>query len=87
MICSEQTSAQPLAIGSRLELFVDDYLIDRMEGVRRKLHEPRLAGTVMKFDQPWEGGSSGYATIIKDGDGYRMFYRGRAIRPTRSRKR
>lgn len=29
-------------IGSRLELFVDDYLIESMDGASLKLHEPRL---------------------------------------------
>ena len=31
---------------------------------------------VFTFDQPWEGNSSGYATIFKDGSIYRMYYRG-----------
>ncbi|MBE35649.1 MAG: hypothetical protein CMI16_08880 [Opitutaceae bacterium] len=73
---STQPSASPLAIGSRRELFVDDYLIDRLDGVSRKLHEPRPAGTAIVFDQPWEGCVSGYASIIKDGDKYGMYYRG-----------
>ena len=29
-----------LDIGSRLELFVDDYLIDRMEGISLDFHHP-----------------------------------------------
>ena len=51
--------AASVEIGSRLELFVDDYLIDRMAGVQLKLHEPRPAGTTFVFDQPWEGVTSG----------------------------
>jgi hypothetical protein len=66
----------PVDVGSRLELFVDDYLVDKMEGVSLKLHEPRSEGTVLVFDKPWEGVTSGYVTIIKVGDGYRMYYRG-----------
>ena len=34
-----------LDIGSRLELFVDRYLIDRLEGARLMLHEPRYAAS------------------------------------------
>ena len=30
----------------------------------------------MKFDKPWEGPFSGYCTVIKDGDLYRLYYRG-----------
>src|SRR5690606_41276915 len=33
-------------------------------------------GAVLNFDKPWEGNCSGYCTIIKDGDLYRMYYRG-----------
>ena len=65
-----------ISIGSRLELFVDDFLIDQRQGVELKLHEPRSMGTVMVFDQPWEGVTSGYASVFKDGDTYRMYYRG-----------
>ena len=38
--------ADALDIGSRRELFVDRLLIDRLEGARLKLHEPRLAPPV-----------------------------------------
>ena len=73
----EHTPAiKPLEVGSRLELFVDDYLIGGLQGVALKLHEPRSEGTVFKFDQPWEGVTSGYVTVFQDGDIYRMYYRG-----------
>ena len=68
----------PLDIGSRLELFVDDYLVARMRGVRFKLHPPRPAEKVLAFDRPWEGVTSAYITVLKDGDLYRMYYRGSA---------
>jgi len=68
--------ADPLNIGSRLELFTDDYLIERMEGVELVLHHPIPKETVITFDQPWEGDTSAYVTVFKDGDKYRMYYRG-----------
>ena len=46
---------EPLELGSRLELFVDDTLIESMRGVELKLHPPRSAGRVLSFDRPWEG--------------------------------
>jgi len=67
---------KPIDIGSRLELFVDDYLIASTSGVELRLHEPRSAGTVFRFDRAWEGVTSAYASIFKDGDLYRMYYRG-----------
>jgi hypothetical protein len=30
----------------------------------------------IKYDQPWEGNASGYATVFQDGEIYRMYYRG-----------
>jgi hypothetical protein len=67
---------QPLDLGSRRELFVDRYLIDRLEGARQVLHAPHDEGVVLKFDRPWEGLFCGYSTVIKDGDLYRLYYRG-----------
>jgi hypothetical protein len=66
----------PLDIGSHLELFVDSFLIESMNGVHLRLHEPRPAGTALVFDRPWEGVTSGYVTVFKDDDLYRMYYRG-----------
>jgi len=65
-----------LDIGSKLELFVDSYLIDSLDGATLKLHCPVNAGVALKFDKPWEGAFSGYCTVIHDGDLYRMYYRG-----------
>ncbi len=64
-------------IGSRLELFVDDFLIDRMDGTNLTMHHPQRAGVAITLDKPWEGIVSGYFTVIHDGDKYRMYYRGR----------
>jgi hypothetical protein len=61
-----------LEIGSRRELFVDDYLIDSMDGVELRLHKPRLAPRAES--PPPRGGS--YATIIYDSDRYHLYYRG-----------
>ena len=63
-------------IDSRLEMFVDDYLIERLNGTSLKLHPPVYAGVAMHYNEPWEGACSGLASIIKDGDLYRMYYRG-----------
>ena len=66
----------PIDIGSRLELFVDDFLIESMDGLELRLHRPRSAGKIVVFDRPWEGTTSVYHTVFKDGDGYRLYYRG-----------
>ena len=66
----------PASIGSRLELFADQSLIDRMDGTRLELHKPLLAENVLAFDKPWEGLFCGYVTVFMDGPLYRMYYRG-----------
>ncbi len=67
---------QPINIGSQRQLFVDHYLIDRLDGARLALHHPQPRETVFQFDQPWEGLYSGYETILRDGDTIRFYYRG-----------
>ncbi len=55
-------------IGSRLELFVDDYLLDKMEDVSLRLHQPSMTMP----EAPLVGH---YPTVIKDGDLFRAYYR------------
>ena len=63
-------------ISDRLELFVDHYLLDSLTNTRLKLHEPREADVAVRFDSPWEGRFSGCLVMVKDGDLYRMYFRG-----------
>ena len=71
----------PCQIGSRLELFVDHYLIEELDGATLKLHQPRRAGVALKFDKSWEGITSGHVTVILDRGKYRMYYRGWPYKP------
>jgi len=64
-----------IEIGTNRELFVDSFLIDRLEGVQLKLHEPRPAAVAIRYDEPWENEFAFYTTVFKDGDTYRMYYR------------
>jgi len=69
-------NSEGIDIGSQRELFVDYYLIDKMQGAELRLHEPRDEGPVFYFDNPWEGQFSGYCTIIKEDSLFRAYYRG-----------
>jgi hypothetical protein len=60
-------------IGSRRELFVDHFLVERLDGCRLRLHSPQPREIVLRFDKPWEGLYSGYETVLKDGDGFRFY--------------
>ncbi|TXT39284.1 MAG: hypothetical protein FD138_108, partial [Planctomycetota bacterium] len=66
----------PIDIGSRRELFVDDALIESLKEARRVLHSPTPREIAIRHDAPWEGAGSGYHSVIRDGDRYRMYYRG-----------
>jgi hypothetical protein len=77
LITADVFSAEPIEIGNRLELFVDNHLIDTVDGdVRQQLLKPEPKEVVFVADQPWEGNTSGYYTLFQDGDLYRMIYRG-----------
>jgi hypothetical protein len=63
-------------IASRLELFVDDFLIDKLTGgANLKLHAPVPKEIALVHDAPWEGIGCGYHNVFKDGDLYRMYYK------------
>ena len=62
-------------IGTRLELFVDDWLIEKMDGVTLRMHHPVRREVALQFNRPWEGPSSSFPRVMKDGDRYRMWYR------------
>ncbi len=64
----------PVDIGSRLELLVDDTLVDKLEGLAFKLHSPRPAEVALTFDKPWEGSGNHYTSVFQDEDGYHMYY-------------
>ncbi len=64
-------------IGSRRELFVDDYLVDRLTGkAELRLHHPTPREVAIVHDAPWEGSGSGYHTVFQDGNLYRLYHRG-----------
>lgn len=70
--------AEPTAaidVSNRLQLFVDDRLIDSMDGVRLELHSPHPAEVVIRKDSPWEDSTMYDPVVIQDGDLYRMWYR------------
>lgn len=67
-------AAAPIDLGSRLELLVDRFLVERLDGVSLKLAEPRPAGAALRYEKPWEQVPTGTATIVDDGGLYRLYY-------------
>ena len=64
-------------IGSRLELFVDDFLVASTTGdLGSYLHRPVPGKLAITCDKPWEGNTSAYFSVFHDGDLVRIYYRG-----------
>ena len=66
----------PLRLANRRELFVDDAVLDRVQGLDVRLGSPAPAGVAMTFGEPWEGRFCAFVTVVKDGAKFRMYYRG-----------
>jgi hypothetical protein len=66
-----------LSLGSRRELFVDAVMAERLSGrAQIRMHHPVAREVVLVTDQPWEGNGTNYVTVLRDGERYRMYYRG-----------
>ena len=64
-------------IGTRTELFVDDWLVDTMADLRLELHRPIKREVVLVHDRPWEGPATGCFTIVhRHANKIRIYYRG-----------
>jgi BNR repeat-like domain len=72
--CAQATP--PVDLGTRWELFVDNFLIDASSGVSLKLNAPERREVVLATDAPWEGPESAYFSVVQDGDLVRLYYRG-----------
>ena len=75
-VAGSAQAAEPIAIGSRLEPLVDEFLIESLTGAALTLHPPVAREVAVMHDQPWEGNACCYHTVFRDGDRCRMYYRG-----------
>ena len=72
-------AVEAIDIGSRLELMLDDYLIESMKNTSFRLQAPRRTEKVVFSEAPWERSVElcpNHVTVFRDGDLYRMYYRG-----------
>jgi hypothetical protein len=69
-------AAQEVAeVGSRRELFVNHWLIDRMDRVALRLHQPQAANTVLQLEKPWEGYHNFGVGVFYHEGRYYFYYR------------
>ena len=74
-------------IGTRWELFVDEWLIDKKDGVALQLHRPVKREIILTLDAPWEDTVGGcYTVFLEDGKTYRLYYRGACPEDDSSRR-
>ena len=66
----------PVALGSRRELFVDRFLVDRLEGAALHLHPPVRKEVVFQISQPWESACTACYNLVQEGDRVLLYYRG-----------
>jgi len=59
-------------------MFVDDHLLDRIDGLSLRLHEPTKKEVVLETNVAPESAVSGAYHILHDGEQYRLYYRGHA---------
>ena len=85
-LCGLSRADDPIDVGSRRELFVDDCLIESLAGkAELRLNHPVARELVLEHDAPWEGTGSGYHSVFRDGDKYRMYYKAWHIDVSRGR--
>jgi hypothetical protein len=73
-------ASEPIDIGSRLELVIDDYLIRQITGgAELRLHWPVERERVLAHDTRWKGNRAMYYTVFQDGGIYGMYYRGSQV--------
>lgn len=69
-------SSDVIKVGSRRELFVDDFLVEKLEGkAELLLHHPTPKNIALETNETWEGNGTNYVTVFKDENKYRMYYR------------
>ena len=73
LLSSAAHGYDPIEIGSRCELLVDQHLIEQMDGVQLTLHRPVRREVVFRSDAAWEGNGSAYQSVFQDGDRIRLY--------------
>ena len=75
LLCEAVNAAEPIDIGSRLELMIDDHLVASTSGgIHLQLHKPVRRNVALVTDRPWEGNACTYTSVFQDGKRFRMYF-------------
>ena len=58
----------------------DDKIIETSKNIQIRMHKPEKKNIALACDNEWEGPHNGYASVIKVGDTYRLYYRADSMR-------
>lgn len=78
-VCSASSllaAESPIELKNRRELFIDDYLVRETVHLENRLGVPQRAGTALQLNRPWEGRWGAYLSVVANGRGFQMYYRG-----------
>lgn len=70
--------SQPIDVGPRKQLFLDDYLVASTTNIVRRIHpaEKSKSNPVIRQTEPWEDPFNIlYGSVIRDGQKYKMWYK------------
>jgi hypothetical protein len=73
---SQPGIAPPIQLGTRLEPFVDTWLLENQENITHRLTPPVKEEIVLVAGAPWESDSSNYYVFVQDEEKVRLYYRG-----------
>lgn len=65
----------PIDVGTRWELLVDDYLVEDLQRLRFELHRPERREAAFRYDAPWEDDIAFSFRVLEDSGTVRMYYR------------
>ncbi|MED5399209.1 MAG: hypothetical protein VX669_02400, partial [Planctomycetota bacterium] len=75
LLCEAVNAAEPIDIGSRLELMIDEHLVASTSGgIHLQLHKPIRRNVALVTDRPWEGNACTYTSVFQDGKRFRMYF-------------
>ena len=68
-------ASEPLEIGSRTQLFLDDYITDELEGLKKTLHQPlKRDEPVLRSETPWDMRKLAQPCPVVTDEGLRLYY-------------
>ena len=80
LVTGSTLAVDPITVGSRKQLFIDQRFITHSKGITLTMNPPRKVDVVLRGEHPWEAGwIGGGATIVDDNGVYKMWYRAHEV--------